>query len=87
MPRPGTAWEVHHAFNSWSEDPNIWISTGAIEHYCGVSKTLEELVARGQWLQAEGYKSVFEEASPPGAALRNGIELVLQRTAALGGQQ
>lgn len=61
-PRPGTSWEVHHAFNSWSEDPNIWISTRAIEHYFGVPATLEDLVARGQWLQAEGYKSVFEEA-------------------------
>lgn len=61
-PRPGTSWEVHHAFNSWSEDPNIWISTRAIEHYFGASATLEDLVERGQWLQAEGYKSVFEEA-------------------------
>jgi beta-mannosidase len=61
-PRPGTSWEVHHAFNSWSEDPNIWISTRAIEHYFGASETLEDLVYRGQWLQAEGYKSVFEEA-------------------------
>ena len=61
-PRPGTAWEVHHAFHAWSPDPNLWISTGAIEHYFGASANLEELVGRGQWLQSEGYKSVFEEA-------------------------
>lgn len=61
-PRPGTSWETHHAFNAWSPDPDYWINLRAIEHYFGESASLNELVARGEWLQCEGYKSIFEEA-------------------------
>ncbi len=61
-PKPGTSWETHHAFKAWSPDPNYWINLRAIEHYFGESASLEELAARGEWLQCEGYKSIFEEA-------------------------
>ncbi|MFH1498969.1 MAG: hypothetical protein ABII82_14220, partial [Verrucomicrobiota bacterium] len=60
-PKPGTSWETHHAFKAWSPDPNYWINLRAIEHYFGESASLDELVARGEWLQCEGYKSIFEE--------------------------
>src|SRR5690606_1206949 len=60
--RPGTSWETHHGFNAWSLDPDYWINLSAIEHYFGGSDSLEQLVERGEWLQCEGYKSVFEEA-------------------------
>lgn len=60
--RPGTSWETHHAFNAWSSDPNYWINARAIESCFGASASLEEFVARGEWLQSEGYKSIFEEA-------------------------
>lgn len=33
-----------------------------MEHYFGPVRTLEELVERGQLLQCEGYKFIFEEA-------------------------
>lgn len=61
-PRPGTTWETRHAFKVWSPDPNYWGNFSAITHYFGASDSLEELVARGEWLQCEGYKSIYEEA-------------------------
>jgi len=61
-PRPGTSWETHHAFGAWVVDPTTWISTSTLEYYFGKSSSLEELVARGEWLQCEGYKSIYEEA-------------------------
>ncbi len=59
---PGTSWETHHAFNAWDMEPTSWLCTAIIEHYFGKAASLEQLVARGEWLQCEGYKSVFEEA-------------------------
>ncbi len=59
-PRRGTAWEDHHAFGAWlSED---WLNVETIEYYFGSCNSLEQLVERGQWLQAEGYKAIYEEA-------------------------
>ena len=59
-PRPGTAWESHHAVLAW--EPNSHLLLDVIEDYCGPSASLEALVAGGQWLQAEGLKCLFEEA-------------------------
>ncbi|RYG35736.1 hypothetical protein EON81_11850 [bacterium] len=59
-PRPGTAWEDHHAYSAWIGD--TWLDMGTIEHYFGPSSSLEELVAKGQVLQAEGFRGLFEEA-------------------------
>ncbi|PTY05747.1 hypothetical protein DB347_15400 [Opitutaceae bacterium EW11] len=59
-PRPGTAWETHAAFNSWT--PDTWLDLPVIERYFGSSAHLEELIERGQLLQAEGLKCVYEEA-------------------------
>jgi beta-mannosidase len=59
-PKPGTVWETHHAFNAWVGD--TWLQPGVIEDYFGPSETLEELVERGQLLQSEGYKCIYEEA-------------------------
>ena len=60
-PRPGTAWEGHHAFNA-NGIPAAWLMQGTIEDYFGPSNSLEQLVQHGQLLQAEGYKAVYEEA-------------------------
>ena len=60
-PRPGTAWEVHHAFNAWAP-PNSWLFPDVAEHYFGPSTDLADLVAKGEWLQCEGYKVLYEEA-------------------------
>jgi len=61
-PRRGTSWETHHAFGAWFVAPESWLFTGLIEEYFGPCKNLEELVQRGQLLQSEGYKCLFEEA-------------------------
>lgn len=59
-PEPGASWESHHAFNAWVGD--TWLMKDMIEQYFGTSSGLEELVNRGQLLQSEGYKAIFEEA-------------------------
>lgn len=59
-PQPGTSWESHHAYKAWVG--NTWLCQDIIEDYFGTSNTLEELVANGQLMQAEGYKCIFEEA-------------------------
>lgn len=59
-PKPGTAWETHHAFNAWVGD--TWLMRDLIEEYFGKSKLLEQLVMNGQIIQSEGYKAIYEEA-------------------------
>jgi beta-mannosidase len=59
--RAGTAWETHHGLKAWDADPATWLSLSTLEHYFGPTGSLEELVGRGQWLQGEGMRSVFEE--------------------------
>ncbi len=59
-PKPGTSWESHHAYKAW--EGNTWLCQDIIEDYFGPSETLEELVANGQLMQAEGYKCIYEEA-------------------------
>jgi beta-mannosidase len=59
-PRPGTAWEAHHAFGVWMPSSHLYL--GVIEHYFGPCANLDELIECGQLLQGEGYKGLFEEA-------------------------
>lgn len=59
-PRPGGAWQAHHAFGAWMKNSHLYPEV--LEHYFGASRNLEELVARGQLLQSEGYKGLYEEA-------------------------
>lgn len=61
-PRPGSAWETHHGLGAWEMDSGTWLCQSTIEHYFGPLQTLEQLVERGQLIQAEGYKFIFEEA-------------------------
>lgn len=58
-PRPGTAWESHHGLNAFYT--HGWLYLPVLEHYFGEAATLNELVANGQLLQAEGYRGLFEE--------------------------
>ncbi len=58
-PKPGTPWETHHAFLAWQ--PNSHLLLDVIEHYFGSAPDLQTLVDRGQLLQSEGLKSIFEE--------------------------
>lgn len=61
-PRPGTSWEIHHGFGAWEADLTSWLCIPLIERLFGPVKSIDELVARGEWLQSEGLKSVYEEA-------------------------
>jgi beta-mannosidase len=58
--RPGTVWETHHAFNAWVG--NTWLCEDMLEVYFGPSGDLETLVGRGQLVQSQGYKVIYEEA-------------------------
>lgn len=59
-PAPGGAWEAHHAFGAWMKSSHLYLDV--MEHYFGPAGSIEEIVARGQLLQCEGYKGLFEEA-------------------------
>ena len=61
-PRPGTAWEEHHAFGAWDGDPSTWLGLPTLARYFPPAETLDELIAQSSLLQGEGYKAVFEEA-------------------------
>lgn len=61
-PRPGTQWQARHAFAAWSGSPASWLELDCIESYFGPAQGLEQLVERGQLLQGEGLKFIFEEA-------------------------
>lgn len=60
-PRPGGAWEAHHAFNAW-EMLNTWLDEPTLTEYFGKAENLDELIANSQLLQCEGYKYIYEEA-------------------------
>jgi beta-mannosidase len=59
-PRAGTQWETRHAFKAWL--PDSWLDLPTVEDYFGPQDNLELLVTHAQWLQAEGYKAIYEEA-------------------------
>ena len=59
-PRAGTAWESHHAVAAW--EPNSHLLYDVIERYYGPCESLEQMVQRGQFMQGEGLKCLFEEA-------------------------
>jgi beta-mannosidase len=58
-PRPGTSWQLHHAFGAWMPSSHLYLEE--IEYYFGPSGTLEQLVERGQLLQSAGLQGLFEE--------------------------
>ncbi len=59
-PRLGTSWETHHAIAAW--EPNAWLLLDVVEDYFGVAQNVAQIVERGQLMQNEGYKALFEEA-------------------------
>jgi len=59
-PKPGTSWQSHHGFNAWVE--STWLMPEMLADYFGEVQNLEELIANGQLVQAEGYKCIYEEA-------------------------
>lgn len=59
-PRHEGSWHSHHALGAWMESSHL--HPQVIEHYFGPAPDLESLVERGQLLQSEGYKGLYEEA-------------------------
>jgi beta-mannosidase len=59
-PQPGSSWEVHHAFNAWHED--TWLRYKMLLSYFGKILDLDDLVEKGQMVQGEGLKFIYEEA-------------------------
>ena len=61
-PRPGTSWTVHHGLGAWEADATTWLCTNTLRHFFGEPGSLDEVVRLSNWLQCEGYRSIFEEA-------------------------
>jgi beta-mannosidase len=59
-PRETDAWVAHHGFGAWVGD--TWLCLSTLEKYFGKPQSLEELVDESNWLQCEGYRTIFEEA-------------------------
>ena len=54
-------WTLHHAFNAWGTES--WMCMPALEMYAsGPLDSLEKIVDLSNWMQCEGYKTIFEEA-------------------------
>lgn len=60
-PKPEGSWLYHHAFSAW-RDENPWLCLDVLERYFGKPTSLEDIAYQSQWLQSEGYRSIFEEA-------------------------
>jgi beta-mannosidase len=61
-PKYNTAWEAHHALNSWDADVQTWLCYKVLNQYFGEAQSLDELIEQSQLLQSEGYKAIYEEA-------------------------
>lgn len=59
-PRPAGAWLTRHAFRSWSE--HSWLYFDTIEQLLGPCRSMQDMVEKGQILQALGLQLAFEEA-------------------------
>ena len=57
--RDTPSWREHHAFGVFSFG---WLGQREVERFCGKATSLEDLVEKSQFLQAQGYKAIFEEA-------------------------
>jgi beta-mannosidase len=56
------SWVAHHGFGAWpTSESTGWLYPEVAEHYFSPSDSLEQLVARLQLLQSEGYKAIYEE--------------------------
>lgn len=58
-PRETDAWVAHHGYGAWIGD--TWLCLSTLEKYFGKPGSIEELVDNSNWLQCEGYRTIFEE--------------------------
>ena len=62
-PMPGTAWETHKGYGSWTQaGQDSWLCMTTVDAVFGPQKELEDYIAKTQWLQTEGLKCIFEES-------------------------
>jgi beta-mannosidase len=61
-PRLDGAWKLHGGAGAWDVEPSSWLCQVTIERYFGPCSDLDDLVAKGQWLQSAGLTCIFEEA-------------------------
>jgi beta-mannosidase len=61
-PRRDGSWAAHHALGAWQEQEDSHLYPETLEHYFGPADSLAQLVGRGQLLQSEGLKGIYEEA-------------------------
>ena len=60
FPIPYTkSWITHHGFDAWGRER--WLCQDVLARYFPQATSLEELVEQSEWLQAEGYRGLFEE--------------------------
>ena len=60
FPIPYTkSWITHHGFDAWGRER--WLCQDVLAHYFPRATSLEEMVEQSEWLQAEGYRGLFEE--------------------------
>lgn len=52
-------WTGHHAFNAWTQDS--WVATAEVNYFFGGYRNTDDLLKKTQWIQAMGYRSLFEE--------------------------
>ncbi len=52
-------WVSHHGFKAWR--PESWVRTPEAEYYFGGWKDLDDLCKKTSYIQAMGYRSLFEE--------------------------
>ncbi len=61
-PEADPVWTLHGGFHAWDVEPTSYLCLSTIEHYWGAPRDLDDLVARGHWLEAEGLRAIIEEA-------------------------
>lgn len=60
---PGTAWEIHHGYNSWdAAGKDSWLCFELISKVFGEQKSLQDYIDCSTIMQCEGLKCIFEEA-------------------------
>jgi len=58
--RPGTVWQVHHAFDAFVP-PDTWFRTSEVEYFFGDVPRLEDKIEKAVFIQGMAYRSLFEE--------------------------
>jgi beta-mannosidase len=61
-PRPGGTWSRRFAFDAWDGHVQTWLHLETLQHYFGEFASTEDMVEAGQLLQAEGLRTLFEDA-------------------------